>query len=153
MGGHGSSSGQSRGATSAPLALIARVQVALLLAATISSALQPVSASSAPQAQPEPQAYGEQSGVNIGEQAGGEQQPEGHDDEALPDVEAEDVVTSDDVQRMLVSQLESNIAVLQRAYEFDLKRCSFAPCSLVLCVHVSRLLSDLGDVSSHALLL
>ena len=113
MGGHRSSCG---------LALLARVQVAILLSATISSTLPPVSAS----ASSAPQPHGEQSGVNMEQQEGGEQQPEGHDDEAMPDVEAEDVATSDDVHRMLVSQLESNIAVLQRAYEFDLKRCGFA---------------------------
>lgn len=119
MGEHRSSSG---------LAFIACVHVALLLAGTISSALPPVSASHsrAPASAPQPQPQGEQAVANI------EQQPEGYDDEALPDVEAEDEVTSDDVQRMLVSQLESNIAVLQRVYEFDLKRCGFAPCSFIL---------------------
>ena len=123
MGGDRSSSGHSRGSTSGPLALLVRVQVILLLAATISSALQPVLASSGTQTEPQPeaQAHEEQSGANIWQQ-----EPEGHEDEILPDVEAEDVVTSNDMQRMLVSQLESNIAVLQRAYEFDLKRYAFS---------------------------
>lgn len=54
----------------------------------------------------------------------------------MPDNQPDSVVTHADVQRMLVSQIESNIAVLQRVHEFDFRRCEKYLSVIQVCVCV-----------------
>lgn len=111
MGGHLFTSGHTRRAAVSPyILLIPRLLVALvLLLVTLGFVDQPVSAQH----------------LTGSEQKRRQQRlSDGNDDTQLPDLPLDEVFTSDDVYRMLVSQVESNIAVLQRVHEFDLRTCA-----------------------------